>query len=98
MSKLGLGRFKSWAGGVMSSSEQKSSMSDELQRDLEEMDARSAGIDRMDRAMHTYVKYLSKRVAGENKDTPFPVANLGSTMIRQGNDMPRENEFGYRLS
>ncbi|KAI5302919.1 hypothetical protein KEM56_000220 [Ascosphaera pollenicola] len=98
MSKLGLGRFKTWAGGVMSNSDARSNMSEELQRDLEEMDARCAGVERMDRAMHAYVKYLSKRVPGENKDTPFPAANLGATMVRQGDEMPRDSEFGGRLA
>ncbi|KAI5288173.1 hypothetical protein KEM54_005420 [Ascosphaera aggregata] len=98
MNKLGLGRFKSWAGGVMSNSDARSNMSEELQRDLEEMDIRCAGVERMDRAMRTYLKYLTKRVPGENKDTPFPSANLGATMIRQGDEMPRDSELGNRLA
>ncbi|KAI5288242.1 hypothetical protein KEM52_001245 [Ascosphaera acerosa] len=98
MNKLGLGRFKTWAGGVMSGSDARSNMSEDMQRDLEEMDARTAGVDRMDRAMRTYLKYLSKRVPGDNKDTPYPSAHLGASMIRQGDEMPRDSELGGRLA
>lgn len=52
----------------------------------------------MERAMQTYVKYLQKRVPGEFKDTPYPTANLGSTMIRQSDDMPRDSELANRLA
>ena len=47
--------------------------------------------------MTTYIKTLSKRNEGEDKEKMLPVAYLGSTMVSHGEDFENDSEFGQCL-
>ena len=47
--------------------------------------------------MTAYVKTLSKRNEGEDKEKSLPVSYLGSTMVRHGEDFEDDSEFGQCL-
>ena len=47
--------------------------------------------------MTTYVKTLSKRQEGEDKEKILPVSYLGSTMVSHGEDFEDDSEFGQCL-
>ena len=56
-----------------------------------------AGMERLQRSMTAYVKTLSKRQEGEDKEKILPVAYLGSTMVNHGEDFEDDSEFGQCL-
>ena len=47
--------------------------------------------------MTAYVKTLSKRNEGEDKEKTLPVGYLGSSMISHGEDFENDSEFGQCL-
>ena len=47
--------------------------------------------------MTAYVKTLSKRQEGDDKEKILPVAYLGSTMVSHGEDFEDDSEFGQCL-
>ena len=47
--------------------------------------------------MTGYVKTLSKRNEGDDKEKSLPVSYLGSTMVRHGEDFEDDSEFGQCL-
>ena len=47
--------------------------------------------------MTAYVKTLSKRQEGEDKEKILPVSYLGSTMVSHGEDFEDDSEFGQCL-
>ncbi len=47
--------------------------------------------------MTAYVKTLSKRQEGDDKEKILPVAYLGSTMVNHGEDFEEDSEFGQCL-
>jgi hypothetical protein len=55
------------------------------------------GMERLQKSMTTYVKTLSKRKEGEDKETMLPVAYLGSTMVSHGEEFENDSEFGQCL-
>ena len=57
----------------------------------------SLGMERLQKSMTTYVKTLSKRNEGEDKEKILPVAFLGSTMVSHGEDFENDSEFGQCL-
>ena len=54
-------------------------------------------MERLQRSMTTYVKTLSKRQEGEDKEKILPVSYLGSTMVSHGEDFEDDSEFGQCL-
>lgn len=52
---------------------------------------------RLQKSMTAYVKTLSKRNEGDDKEKSLPVAYLGSTMVRHGEDFEDDSEFGQCL-
>lgn len=54
-------------------------------------------MERLQKSMTIYVKTLSKRNEGEDKEKTLPVAYLGSTMIKHGEDFENDSEFGQCL-
>lgn len=48
--------------------------------------------------MTAYVKTLSKRQEGDDKEKILPVAYLGSTMVSHGEDFEDDSEFGQCLT
>ena len=55
------------------------------------------GMERLQRSMTAYVKTLSKRQEGDDKEKSLPVAYLGSTMVSHGEDFEDDSEFGQCL-
>lgn len=54
-------------------------------------------MERLQKSMTIYVKTLSKRNEGEDREKTFPVAYLGSTMVNHGEDFENDSEFGQCL-
>ena len=55
------------------------------------------GMERLQKSMTVYVKTLSKRSEGNDKEKTLPVAYLGSTMLSHGEDFENDSEFGQCL-
>ena len=47
--------------------------------------------------MNAYVKTLSKRQEGDDKEKILPIAYLGSTMVSHGEDFEEDSDFGQCL-
>jgi hypothetical protein len=47
--------------------------------------------------MTAYVKGISKRTEGDDKEKTLPIAHLGSVMIQHGEDFDSSNDFGQCL-
>jgi len=56
-----------------------------------------SGMERLQKSMTTYIKTLSKRNEGEDKEKMLPIAYLGSTMVSHGEDFENDSEFGQCL-
>lgn len=48
--------------------------------------------------MTTYVKAISKRKEGDDKEKTLPIAHLGSVMIQHGEDFDSHSDFGRSLA
>jgi hypothetical protein len=48
--------------------------------------------------MTGYVKALSKRNEGDDKEKTLPVAHLGSSMVAHGEDFDCSSEYGQCLT
>lgn len=57
-----------------------------------------AGMDKMQKSMTVYVKSLSKRAEGDDKEKSLPGGNLGSSMVTHGEDFEPDSEYGTCLS
>jgi hypothetical protein len=55
-------------------------------------------MDKMQRAMTVYVKSISKRAEGVDKEKQLPGGHLGSSMVTHGEDFEPDSEFGNCLS
>ncbi|MCJ1356579.1 MAG: hypothetical protein MMC33_006574 [Icmadophila ericetorum] len=91
-----LDRLKQWAGEKMGG-EIKTNVSDDFKALEVEMALRHEGMERLQKSMTAYVKSLSKRNEGEDKEKMLPVAFMGSTMVSHGEDFENESEFGQCL-
>lgn len=92
-----LDRFKQWAGEKMGG-EVRTALSDEFKALELEMNLRHEGMDKMQKTMTVYVKSLSKRAEGDDKEKSLPGGNLGSSMVTHGEDFEPDSEFGTCLS
>ena len=54
-------------------------------------------MEKLQRSMTAYVKTLSKRNEGDDKEKNLPVGYLGSTMVSHGEDFEMDSEFGQCL-
>lgn len=54
-------------------------------------------MERLQKSMNTYVKAMSKRNEGEDKEKTLPVGYLGGTMVNHGEDFDGQSEFGQCL-
>jgi hypothetical protein len=52
----------------------------------------------MQKSMTVYVKSLSKRAEGDDKEKSLPGGILGSTMVTHSEDFEPDSEFGTCLS
>ncbi|KAJ5223610.1 hypothetical protein N7468_008152 [Penicillium chermesinum] len=91
-----IGRFKQWAGERMGG-EVKTCQSDDFKAMETEMGVRHEGIDRIHKAMTGYVKAISKRNEGDDKERTLPIAHLGSSMVAHGEDFDGNSEYGQCL-
>ena len=55
-------------------------------------------MDKMQKAMAVYVKSISKRAEGADKEKQLPGGHLGSSMVTHGEDFEPDSEFGNCLS
>ena len=55
-------------------------------------------MERLHKSMTGYIKTLSKRSEGDDKEKTLPVSYLGSTMLHHGEDFEDESEFGQCLT
>ncbi|KAF2637805.1 BAR-domain-containing protein [Massarina eburnea CBS 473.64] len=92
-----LGRFKQWAGEKMGN-ESKTGLSDDFKALESEMNLRHEGMDKMQKAMTVYVKSISKRAEGDDREKSLPGGYLGSSMVTHSEDFEPDSEFGNCLS
>ena len=52
----------------------------------------------MQRSMNVYVKSISKRAEGDDRDKALPGGVMGSTMVQHSQDFEPDSEFGNCLS
>ncbi|KAK5108298.1 hypothetical protein LTR62_008613 [Meristemomyces frigidus] len=90
-------RLKQW-GRERMGSEVKTDTSDEFKALQTEMQLRQDGMEKLDRAAKGYLKSVSTRSAGEEKEKVLPVAFFGSSMVSHGDDFEPDSEFGQCLS
>lgn len=55
-------------------------------------------MDRMQKSMTVYVKSLSERAQGADREKMLPGGHLGSTMVTHSEDFEPDSEFGNCLS
>ncbi|KAF8244773.1 BAR-domain-containing protein [Wilcoxina mikolae CBS 423.85] len=91
-----LDRFKQWAGERMGG-EAKTSTSDEFKSLEMEMNLRHDGMDKLHATMNTYVKSMSKRKEGDDKEKMLPVDVLAQAMIAHGEEFESDSLFGTCL-
>ncbi|EFE36534.1 BAR domain protein [Trichophyton benhamiae CBS 112371] len=87
-----LGRLKQWAGERMGG-EIKTNVSDDFKLLEMEMNLRQEGMERLNKAMAAYVRAISKRSEGEDKEKLFPIGNLGGVMVAHGEDFASNSEI-----
>jgi hypothetical protein len=56
------------------------------------------GTDRLHKSMTAYIKAISKRSEGEDKEKSLPIAHLGSCMVNHGEDFDTNSEYGQCLT
>ncbi|KAJ5804000.1 uncharacterized protein N7518_000303 [Penicillium psychrosexuale] len=91
-----IGRFKQWAGERMGG-EAKTCLSDDFKAMETEMGVRQEGVERIHKSMTSYVKAISKRNEGDDKEKTLPIAHLGSSMVAHGEDFDGNSEYGQCL-
>lgn len=92
-----LDRFKQWAGERMGG-EAKTSTSDEFRALETEMILRQDGMDRLHHTMNIYIKSMSKRKEGDDKEKMLPIDVLAQTMISHGEEFESDSLFGTCLT
>ncbi|KAE8382060.1 hypothetical protein BDV26DRAFT_37734 [Aspergillus bertholletiae] len=90
-------RFKQWAGERMGG-EVKTSLSDDFKAMETEMGVRNEGLDRLHKSMIAYVKAVSKRSEGDDKEKTLPIGHLGTSMVSHGEDYDAHSEYGRCLT
>lgn len=58
----------------------------------------NTGVEKLHNAMSIYIKSIMRRVDGEGKEKTTPVAFLGSTMTRHGEDFEEKSRYGQSLT
>ncbi|KAH8434636.1 BAR domain protein [Aspergillus melleus] len=89
-------RFKQWAGERMGG-EVKTNQSDDFKAMETEMNVRHDGIDRIHKSTTAYIKAVSKRSEGDDKEKTLPIAHLGTSMVGHGEDFDANSEYGRSL-
>lgn len=55
-------------------------------------------MDKMHKSVNTYVKSLSKRAEGDDREKTLPGGHMGSTMVQHSEDFEPDSEFGNCLA
>ncbi|GFF22016.1 uncharacterized protein C19C2.10 [Aspergillus udagawae] len=92
-----LDRFKQWAGERMGG-EVKTNLSDDFKALETEMNVKHEGADRIHKSLIAYLKSISKRSEGDDKEKTLPIAHLGSSMVSHGEDFDANSEYGRCLT
>lgn len=90
-------RLKQWTNEKLGA-DARTGLSDEFKTLELEMNVRHDGMDKMQRAMTVYVKSMSKRAEGDDKEKQLPGGHLGSSMVTHSEDFEPDSEFGSCLS
>ncbi|CAK7226345.1 hypothetical protein SEUCBS140593_006211 [Sporothrix eucalyptigena] len=91
-------RAVQWAGEKMGG-EAKTSMTEEFKMLETEMSLRYDGMDRLQKSMTAYVKWVGRRgETFEDKEKGLPISYLGRTMTAHGEDFEHDSEFGSCLT
>ncbi|KAB8078073.1 hypothetical protein BDV29DRAFT_167277 [Aspergillus leporis] len=90
-------RFKQWAGERMGG-EIKTNLSDDFKAMETEMSVRNEGLDRLHKSMVSYVKSVSKRNEGDDKEKTLPIGHLGTSMVSHGEDFDANSDYGRCLT
>ncbi|RAQ50363.1 BAR domain protein [Aspergillus flavus] len=90
-------RFKQWAGERMGG-EIKTNLSDDFKAMETEMSVRNEGLDRLHKSMIAYVKAVSKRSEGDDKEKTLPIGHLGTSMVSHGEDYDAHSDYGRCLT
>ncbi|OLL24278.1 Meiotically up-regulated gene 137 protein [Neolecta irregularis DAH-3] len=61
------------------------------------MAMRQAGMDRLFSSMQIYIKVISKKIEGDDREKTLPVDSLGQSMICHGEEFAQESAFGQTL-
>ncbi|KAF5326169.1 hypothetical protein D9611_000817 [Ephemerocybe angulata] len=103
MSSKPLGKLRQWAGEVISTSKDKTTVTDELDEFAElerDIDLRKDGAIRLYGACEAYQQSLSKKKVSEaagDSDKLLPIDALGMVMISHGEQFPEDSRFGSSL-
>ncbi|EFX02275.1 bar domain containing protein [Grosmannia clavigera kw1407] len=90
-------RAVQWAGEKMGG-EAKTSMSEDFKMLETEMALRYDGMERLQRSMTAYVKWIGRRgEVFEDREKGVPASYLGRTMVGHGEDFEPDSEFGNCL-
>ncbi|ERT01095.1 bar domain containing protein [Sporothrix schenckii 1099-18] len=93
-----LDRAVQWAGEKMGG-EAKTAMSDDFKMLETEMNLRYDGMDRLQKSMTAYVKWVGRRgETFDDKEKGLPISYLGRTMTNHGEDFEHNSEFGNCLT
>lgn len=57
----------------------------------------STGMDRIYKSTTGYIKAISKRSEGDDKERTLPIARLGSAMVTHGEEFDQDSQFGQIL-
>ncbi|EAQ86222.1 hypothetical protein CHGG_07475 [Chaetomium globosum CBS 148.51] len=86
-----------WAGEKMGG-EAKTTMSDDFKMLETEMALRFEGMERLQRSMNQYVKWMGRHLEpSEDREKALPVGYLGRTMVGHGEEFHPDSEFGNCL-
>ncbi|EAW12542.1 BAR domain protein [Aspergillus clavatus NRRL 1] len=90
-------RFKQWAGERMGG-EIKTNLSDNFKALETEMNVKHEGVDRIHKSLISYIKSISKRSEGDDKEKTLPIAHLGGSMVGHGEDFDANSDYGRCLT
>ncbi|CAZ82913.1 unnamed protein product [Tuber melanosporum] len=91
-----LDRLKQWAGERMGG-EVKTGASDEFQNLEVEMKLRHEGAEKLHNTMNVYVKSVSQKSMGEDREKMLPVDVMAQAMISHGEEFESDSVFGNCL-
>ncbi|KXL43270.1 hypothetical protein M433DRAFT_156183 [Acidomyces richmondensis BFW] len=90
-------RLKQW-GKEKIGAEKTDDTTDEFKALEVEMQLRADGMERLDKSAKVYIKSISQRTAGEDKEKQLPITYFGNVMVSHGDDFEPDSEFGQCLS